>query len=162
MTVLKVNIAFDSESEANTKMASRGQHDFLAVVSFLWETQPQVSFSVKKMCQFSNLWSLLESERRIIEVMLIGYTLTYFPLVSKHGVSLVSQSASHLTREVQFDHPILPMSTNMKDYRTMQNEGPKLLPGTPSSLKNKTKQCFNRNTINRGDFLCPRLVWKYL
>lgn len=37
MTVLKVNIAFDSESEANTKMASRGQRDFLAVVSFLWE-----------------------------------------------------------------------------------------------------------------------------
>lgn len=90
MTVWKVNIAFDSESEANTKMASRGQHGFLAVVSFLWETWPQVSFSVKKMCQFSNLWSLLESERRIIEVMLIDYTLTYFPLVSKHGVSLVS------------------------------------------------------------------------
>lgn len=55
------------------------------------------------------------------------------------------------------------MSTNMKDYSTMQNEGPKLLPGTPSSLKKKQKkQCFNRNTINRGDFLCPRLVWKYL
>lgn len=91
MTVWKVNIAFDSESEANTKMASRGQHGFLAVVSFLWETWPQVSCSVNRtMCLFSNLWSLLESESRIIEVMLIGYTLTYFPLVSKHGVSLVS------------------------------------------------------------------------
>lgn len=38
MRVWKVNIAFDSESDANTKMASRGQHGFLAVVSFLWET----------------------------------------------------------------------------------------------------------------------------
>lgn len=63
----------------------------------------------------------------------------------------------------------------MKDYSTMQNEGPKLLPGTPSSLKNKTKNSVLIETLliegifcapgwygNTCDAHCPKRIFPLL
>lgn len=57
MRVWKVNIAFDSESDANTKMASRGQHGFLAVVSFYG----------KRSLRFVSLW------RKCVNFLIYGH-----------------------------------------------------------------------------------------